>query len=329
MENQNQQSSQPQYQQTIVVVGKQKSVGVAFLLAFLFGPLGLLYSSVVGGIVMLILGVVIGIITLGIGLIFIWIGSIIWAIVAANNANKNLTNSAGINFNTNIGNPPVQQQPMAQKEYVQPKSNPQENQSQPVQSVSNVGETASKSINAFADWVTTNKKGILIGGGSILGLAILFVAIKFLLSFNFKNNDSQQQSSSPINIQVSSTIKNQSSVAENQFIVDTYLGTIGNKDFKLFIEKVEGENVEGYNVTGTNKRPVKGKIVNKWTEPTGLGGDYTVFKLILTEPGDDKWDGEFNIDLYISDQGRSGKGSWKSFNGKLEHNIVIKDRYNE
>ena len=116
---------------------------------------------------------------------------------------------------------------------------------------------------------------------------------------------------------------------ENQFIIDTYLGSIGNKDFKLFIEKVDGENVEGYNVTGINRRPVKGRIVNKWTEPTGLGGDYTVFKLILTEPGDDKWDGEFNIDLYISDQGRSGKGSWKSFNGKLEHNIVIKDRLNE
>ena len=121
----------------------------------------------------------------------------------------------------------------------------------------------------------------------------------------------------------------QSSMIKNQFIVDTYLGTIGNKNFKLFIEKVEGENVEGYNVTGTNRRPVKGRIVNKWAERTGLGGEYTVFKLILTEPGDDKWDGEFNIELYISDQGRSGKGSWKSFNGKLEHNIVINDRLNE
>ena len=75
-------------QQTIIVIGKQKSVGVALLLAFFFGPLGLLYASVMGGVIMLILGVIIGIFTLGLGLIIVWIGSIIWAVVAANNANS-------------------------------------------------------------------------------------------------------------------------------------------------------------------------------------------------------------------------------------------------
>ena len=323
MENQqNQQTTQPQYQQNIVVVGKQKSVGVAFLLAFLFGPLGLLYSSVAGGIILLILGVIIGIITLGFGLIFIWIASIIWAIVAANNANKNLVKNSGINFNPNIGNPQAQQ-PTTQADNVQ------DTQLIPSQTVSNVGESASKSVNGFSDWITTNKKGLLIGGGSIFGLAILLVAIKFLLSINFKTNDNNLQSNSNNYAQDSTVVKSKVIEADNDVIIDTYLGKIGNKDFKLFIEKVEGVNVEGYNVTGTNKRPLKGRIVNKWTEPTGLGGDYTIFKLILTEPGDDKWDGEFNIDLYISDQDRHGKGSWKSFNGKLEHEIIIKDRLNE
>ena len=88
----------------------------------------------------------------------------------------------------------------------------------------------------------------------------------------------------------------QSSMIDNRFIVGTYLGTIGKKEFKLFIENVEGDNVDGYNVTGINKRPVKGRIVNKSTKPTGSGGSWTIVKLILTEPGDDKWDGEFNID---------------------------------
>lgn len=78
MENQNQ-------QQTIVIVPKPKSLIVAFLLAF--GPLGLLYSTVAGGIIMLVLGAIIGFFTLGFGLIFIWIACIIWAIVAANVAN--------------------------------------------------------------------------------------------------------------------------------------------------------------------------------------------------------------------------------------------------
>ncbi|MDB5130170.1 MAG: hypothetical protein JWQ85_4402 [Mucilaginibacter sp.] len=44
-------SSQPQ----IIIIAKQKSVGTAFLLAFLFGPLGLLYASILGGIVILLL----------------------------------------------------------------------------------------------------------------------------------------------------------------------------------------------------------------------------------------------------------------------------------
>jgi TM2 domain-containing membrane protein YozV len=80
------QSAPPQ--QTIVVVGKPKSVGVAILLAFFFGPLGLLYASVAGGIIMLILGGLIAIVTLGFGLIIVWVACVIWAVVAANNANK-------------------------------------------------------------------------------------------------------------------------------------------------------------------------------------------------------------------------------------------------
>jgi hypothetical protein len=55
MDDLNQQGSheaQPQFQQTVVVVAPTKSVGVAFLLTFLFGPLGLLYAFVIGGIVM-------------------------------------------------------------------------------------------------------------------------------------------------------------------------------------------------------------------------------------------------------------------------------------
>jgi hypothetical protein len=113
---------------------------------------------------------------------------------------------------------------------------------------------------------------------------------------------------------------------ENRFLVDTYLGTIGTKDFKLFIDRVSGEEVEGFDVAGTNRRPVKGRIASKRTEPTGLGGNYTVFKIILNEPGNDKWDGEFSIDLWVSDIDRHGIGSWTSFNGRLKHEVRIKDQ---
>jgi hypothetical protein len=60
-----------------------KSVGAALLLTFLFGPFGLFYASVLGGVVMLALAIVIGVATLGLGLPLVWFGSMIWGAVAA------------------------------------------------------------------------------------------------------------------------------------------------------------------------------------------------------------------------------------------------------
>jgi len=69
---------------------------------------------------------------------------------------------------TPIANPqPQVQQLFTQTETEQPKAD--------------IGETASKSINAFGDWATKNKKGLLIGGGLIIALAIVFYAVKFFL----------------------------------------------------------------------------------------------------------------------------------------------------
>ena len=79
-----------QTNQTNVVVTSTKSIIVSIILTFIFGPLGMLYSTVTGGIVMLIISIIIGIITLGIGLIITWPICIIWGAIAANNYNKNL-----------------------------------------------------------------------------------------------------------------------------------------------------------------------------------------------------------------------------------------------
>ncbi len=75
----------------IVVTAPQKSVGVAFVLTWFFGPLGMLYSTVSGALIMLGVSVIgtifIGIVTFGLGLIvlwpLIWVASIIWGCVAA------------------------------------------------------------------------------------------------------------------------------------------------------------------------------------------------------------------------------------------------------
>jgi len=78
---------------TVVNVSPAKSVGVALLLTFLFGPLGMLYSTVSGALVMILIavfgGMLVGFVTLGFGWLafypIVWITSIIWGCAAASN----------------------------------------------------------------------------------------------------------------------------------------------------------------------------------------------------------------------------------------------------
>jgi len=65
-----------------------KSVGVALLLTFFFGGLGMLYSTVIGGIVMLFVEILIMTLTLGLGVIITRPICMIWAAMAANSANR-------------------------------------------------------------------------------------------------------------------------------------------------------------------------------------------------------------------------------------------------
>lgn len=70
------------------VVVAQKSTGVAFLLTFFFGPFGLFYSSVTGGLIMTLVGIPLSIVTFGVLGFFVWVGSIIWGCAAADAHNK-------------------------------------------------------------------------------------------------------------------------------------------------------------------------------------------------------------------------------------------------
>jgi len=81
--------NQQQTRQT-VYIKSTKSMGVTILLTILFGPLGMFYSTILGGIIMLTLSVIVAIFTLGFGLIFTWPICIIWAAVATNRYNYNL-----------------------------------------------------------------------------------------------------------------------------------------------------------------------------------------------------------------------------------------------
>ena len=82
---------------TVIIVQKQKSVGTAFLLAFLFGPLGLLYASIAGGLIMFVVSLILFFLLPIVGAILCWIVCIIWAVVASQNANKNISSNITIN----------------------------------------------------------------------------------------------------------------------------------------------------------------------------------------------------------------------------------------
>jgi hypothetical protein len=73
-----------------MIIMMPKSVGTAIVLAFFFGPLGMLYSTVVGGLVMLLVNIVIVLPTLGFGLLITWPICIIWAAMAASTHNSKI-----------------------------------------------------------------------------------------------------------------------------------------------------------------------------------------------------------------------------------------------
>ena len=76
---------------TVVTVPPTKSVGIALLLTFLFGPFGMFYSTVSGAVIMLgvlfVGGLLVGIFTFGLAWIvwgpLVWFASMIWGAMAA------------------------------------------------------------------------------------------------------------------------------------------------------------------------------------------------------------------------------------------------------
>ncbi len=67
---------------------QRKSTILALVLTVFFGPFGMLYSTIPGAIIMLVLYVAIGIPTLGWGLVALHPIAIIWGVWAAHNANQ-------------------------------------------------------------------------------------------------------------------------------------------------------------------------------------------------------------------------------------------------
>jgi len=65
-----------------------KDVRTAVLLALFLGPLGLMYTSVGGGLFTLFLMIVLGLFTVGIGIVPVWMLSVLWAYLSASHSRQ-------------------------------------------------------------------------------------------------------------------------------------------------------------------------------------------------------------------------------------------------
>lgn len=75
-----------------VIAISTKNLGLSLLLTFLFGSLGMLYSTIVGAIIMLFIEGIVGFMTMGFGLIITHPICMIWGAIAVRNYNNKLLN---------------------------------------------------------------------------------------------------------------------------------------------------------------------------------------------------------------------------------------------
>lgn len=73
-----------------IVLSPTKNVGTSLILTILLGPLGMLYSTVLGSIIMLIVSIPVAIFTLGFGLLLVWPICVIWGAMAVSSSNKKM-----------------------------------------------------------------------------------------------------------------------------------------------------------------------------------------------------------------------------------------------
>lgn len=84
-------------QQQIVITKSTKNVGIALILTFIFGSIGMFYSTVKGGLIMILIQILFIVVTLGVGVFLVFLLNpicMIWAAISANNYNKQLLQGA-------------------------------------------------------------------------------------------------------------------------------------------------------------------------------------------------------------------------------------------
>lgn len=68
-----------------------KSVAVALLFSAFLGPIGVLYASTLGGVILIVVGFIVACMKLPVPIILVWLISCIWGVAATNTYNKKVT----------------------------------------------------------------------------------------------------------------------------------------------------------------------------------------------------------------------------------------------
>ncbi|MCW3105745.1 MAG: hypothetical protein JWQ09_251 [Segetibacter sp.] len=120
-------------------------------------------------------------------------------------------------------------------------------------------------------------------------------------------------------------------------LIDLYCAALGKKPIEIYITGVDepSKTVQGYSMVGNSRTFFEGSFKTKEHKAASHQADNvvdvasTIYTLILREPSQVNTNGVFNIEIDISDIGRSGYGTWTSYNGMLYREIKIIDRLND
>jgi hypothetical protein len=127
----------------------------------------------------------------------------------------------------------------------------------------------------------------------------------FAICLSCKNQTNKNQEAIS-NIEDKELSKNNGSQSQREDILGSYVGYFGERydanKIRLLITKIEKNNIEGRTIVGGNDRPFSGSIDE----------DAAFYIINAKEPGDNKYDGEFNFKIKINDPNELS-GNWVPF----------------
>jgi hypothetical protein len=111
----------------------------------------------------------------------------------------------------------------------------------------------------------------------------------------------KQEETSPLIVKGALSFNNE----DLDTLTGIYIGDFGGDDIRIALTHIGKSHVVGYNIFKGLRRNISGKYSVK--------GDTLIMD--LSEPGDNEYDGVFNLEIYRSNF--KGKGKWTSNSGKI------------